>query len=76
MQRMEETMTRVSIPKRLRSFRLSSGLTQYGMARKLDVHPSTVFRWENGRTEPKAAHMRRLHHLAQEFGLELDFFND
>lgn len=65
-----------SLSKRLRDFRASAGLTQYGMAKELEVHPSTVVRWENGTTQPKAAHIRRLYNLAKQFQVDLDFFND
>ena len=64
------------LSERLRGFRVAAGLTQYGMAKELEVHPSTVFRWENGSTQPKADHMKRLHRLSQQFEIELDLFSD
>jgi transcriptional regulator with XRE-family HTH domain len=39
----------------LRGNRLSSGWTQSGLARELDVADLTVWRWEHGEAVPNAA---------------------
>ena len=65
-----------TLSSKLRGLRESTGLTQLQMANELDVNPSTVFRWETGKSEPKVRHLQRLHHLAKQFQVRLDIFSD
>jgi len=41
-----------TLPERLKAAREALGLTQRQLAQRLKVDPSTVWKWEKGRTEP------------------------
>jgi DNA-binding transcriptional regulator YiaG len=44
--------TPISLPERLLGIRKRLGLSQSGMARRLGIDPTTLRRWEHGRTRP------------------------
>ena len=45
---------------RLRELRLSKGLTQESLAQKAGIHKSTVYRIEDGKTQPSPTTMTKL----------------
>ena len=42
-----------SFPERLKAYRMLKGLTQWQLARELDVDPTTVRKWESGKSQPR-----------------------
>ncbi len=55
--------------KTIRQLREERGWTQLQLANKLEVTPSTVYKWEAGRNEPKVSQLRA---LARVFGVSSD----
>lgn len=53
----------------IRELRERQGMTQVDLAFALKVTPSTVYNWEKGRAEPRAAQVRA---MAQIFGVSMD----
>lgn len=49
--------------------RVNAGLSQRELAEKLNVNASTVFNWENGKSEPNATQLRKISELA---GIPMD----
>lgn len=49
-----------SISSWVHKVRTRLGLSQYEVAKLLDIHWVTVSRWENGRSEPRMSHLRKL----------------
>lgn len=47
---------------RLKEIRESLGISQKGLAEKLDVSPSNIYNYETGRTEPSAEMLCKLSH--------------
>ncbi len=47
----------------IKELRKKFGLTQTQLAKKLDVHPLTVSRWERGEIHPHSAMLKKLHRL-------------
>jgi len=57
---------------KLEELRRAAGLSRHRLAVHLGINPSTYYRWVQGRTEPNARHIRRLHSLAKQFQVPLD----
>jgi transcriptional regulator with XRE-family HTH domain len=55
--------------KTIRELREERGWSQYELAVKLGVHPSTVYEWERGRKMPKIPQFRK---LAQVFSMPME----
>lgn len=55
--------------KTLKEWRDERQVTQLDVAYALDVTPTTVANWENGRNEPKARHLRA---LAEYLGVKME----
>ncbi len=55
--------------KTIRELREAKGWTQMELAVALKVTPSTVYKWETGRTEPRVGQLRA---LARVFGISSD----
>ena len=55
----------------LLAWRKSLKLTQEEMASKVNVHPRTINNWENNKTEPEEANLRR---VAESLGIDLSDF--
>ncbi len=55
--------------KTIRQLREERGWTQLQLANKLEVTPSTVYKWEAGRNEPKVSQLRA---VARVFGVNSD----
>jgi len=53
----------------IREWREQTGLTQAQLAARLDVTPSSVYNWEAGKSEPRAAQLKA---MAQLFGVSMD----
>jgi len=49
-----------SISSWVHKVRTRLGLSQYEVAKLLDIHWVTISRWENGHSEPKMSHLRKL----------------
>jgi transcriptional regulator with XRE-family HTH domain len=52
-----------SIIEAIKAYRLMHGLSQKNMARALGIDPTTLARWENGRSRPVATLRKRLARL-------------
>lgn len=57
--------------KRIRQARLSSGLTQGGLARAVDTSERNIVRWENDKNTPRLKHIAA---IAQATGKDITFF--
>ena len=55
--------------KTIRELREEQGWSQFEMAIKAGVTPSTISNWERGVTEPKVSQLRK---LAELFGVSMD----
>lgn len=55
--------------KTLKEWREDRHVTQLDVAYALEVTPTTVANWENGRSEPKARHLRA---LAEYLGVRME----
>ena len=55
--------------KTIRQLREERGWSQFELATKLGVTPSSVYNWESGRFEPRASQFRQ---LATVFGVSMD----
>lgn len=55
--------------KTIRELREEAGLTQFQLALKVGVTPTTVSAWERGVYEPRASQLRK---LAEVFGVPMD----
>jgi transcriptional regulator with XRE-family HTH domain len=55
--------------KTIRELREERGWSQFELAVKTGVTPSTISNWERGMTEPKVSQLRR---LAELFGVSMD----
>ncbi len=55
--------------KTIKQLREGRGWTQLKLANELGVTPSTIYKWETGRTEPKVAQLRA---VARAFGVSYD----
>jgi len=55
--------------KTIKELREEAGLTQFQLAVKVGVTPTTVSAWERGVYEPRASQLRK---LAQLFGVAMD----
>ncbi len=55
--------------KTIRQLREERGWTQLQLANKLGVTPSSIYKWEAGRNQPKVAQLRA---LARVFGVSSD----
>jgi DNA-binding transcriptional regulator YiaG len=55
-----------SLPERLTSYRRALGLSRPGLAARLNVDVTTVWRWESGRSEPSSDHHSSLARLSAE----------
>lgn len=64
----ESPAMNASVPVTLRQLRREAGLSLKEVAKRLDVHFTTVSAWERGRSEPS---LHRLHELARLYGVEL-----
>lgn len=53
----------------IREWREQAGLTQAQLAARLDVTPSSVYNWEAGKSEPRAAQLKA---MARLFGVSMD----
>jgi len=54
----------VAMQHEVETLRTQLGLTQGQLAKMLDVHPTTVWRWESGQVEPSTATMIALRAMA------------
>lgn len=54
----------------IKAIREATGLSRAEMARRLDVDPSTIWRWETGRQKPESPDIPQ--HVAELFALDLD----
>lgn len=58
----------------MRAERIRNNLTVEQVAKKLDVHPNAVSRWENEKSEPKASSLMalcRLYDCSPEYLLDM-----
>ncbi|MDQ3533646.1 MAG: helix-turn-helix domain-containing protein [Actinomycetota bacterium] len=55
--------------KTIQEYRKEAGLTQFELAVKLEVMPSTISNWERGLTEPRIGQLRA---MARLFGVPSD----
>lgn len=53
----------------IKQLREARGWTQLALANKLGITPSTVYKWESGRNEPKVMQLRA---VAKVFGVSSD----
>jgi transcriptional regulator with XRE-family HTH domain len=53
----------------IKELRVQHGLTQFELAVKVGVTPSTVYTWEKRRRKPNVDHLRR---LAEFFGVAME----
>ena len=53
----------------LKAARVNAGLTQAEMAKRLDVAPVTIWKWETGKSEPKVNQFKR---FCEVCGLKMD----
>jgi transcriptional regulator with XRE-family HTH domain len=53
----------------IKELRRAAGLTQLELANRLQVTPSTVYKWERGANEPSATNLRD---LARALGVSMD----
>ncbi len=44
----------------LKAARVNAGMTQADLAEKLDVSETTIWKWENGKSEPKLSQFVKL----------------
>jgi len=58
-----------TVLKTIRLLREEQGLSQFDLANKVGVTPSTVYNWERGKYEPRYSQMRA---LAFAFGVPMD----
>jgi len=58
---------------KIKTLRISQGLTQTDFAKRLYVTPAAVNQWEKGKTSPDT---ERLLAIAKEFSVPLDYFSD
>jgi len=58
---------------KIKTLRISQGLTQTEFAKRLFVTPAAVSQWEKGTTRPDT---ERLIAIAKEFKIPLDYFSD
>lgn len=54
---------------RIKEQRASTGLSQWDLAKRLDVHPQEISRWERDKTVPPVPKLRA---LAREFDCTID----
>ena len=55
--------------KTIRQLREERGWTQFELAGKVNVTPSTVYNWERGKFEPRYSQLRA---LSEAFGVAMD----
>ncbi|MDQ3549857.1 MAG: helix-turn-helix transcriptional regulator [Chloroflexota bacterium] len=55
--------------KTIKQLREASGMTQYELAVRLSVTPTTISAWERGQYEPRASQLRK---LAETFAEKMD----
>ena len=55
--------------KTIRQLREERGWSQFELATRIGVTPSSIYNWESGRFEPRASQLRQ---LAQVFGVSMD----
>jgi DNA-binding XRE family transcriptional regulator len=48
---------------RIKELRVKKGMSQWDLARALDVHPNSVSLWERGRAMPSMGHLKSLAQL-------------
>lgn len=53
----------------LKAARVNAGLTQVEMAKRLDVAPVTIWKWETGKSEPKVNQFKK---FCEVCGLKMD----
>lgn len=58
---------------KIKTLRISQGLSQTDFAKRLFVTPGAVSQWEKGKTTPDT---ERLIAIAREFSVPLDYFSD
>ena len=58
---------------KIKTLRISQGLTQTDFAKRLFVTPAAVSQWEKGKTIPDT---ERLMSIAKEFSIPLNYFSD
>lgn len=63
------TNTAQTIKLNIRALRKTQGIQLTHLARRLDVPPNTLYRWELGYREPELSMLRR---IAQELGCTID----
>lgn len=51
---------KINMGRRLKELRIKKGMTQLGLAKKMDVDARTISSWENNRTEPKMYQIQKL----------------
>ena len=61
------------LSEKIKTLRISQGLTQTEFAKRLFVTPAAVSQWEKGKTFPD---MERLMKIAREFSVPLDYFSE
>lgn len=54
----------------IKAARVNANLTQEELANELGTNISTIVNWENGTTEPKLSHLKRISELS---GIPIDF---
>lgn len=60
----------------VKELRSALGLSQEGLARRMNVSFSTVSNWENGRTKPLPALAHLLVEMAQEAGIAAERYSE
>lgn len=55
-----------SFPERLKAYRMLKGLTQRELAQELGVDPTTVMKWETGKSKPMPEAQERVEKILDE----------